>query len=72
MVKEGLGTGPDTPKPRAIPRASSLFPAPKSPRRVRVSPGFKTRAKRAPKALVSSAEWVIINLPDPLSFRVER
>ena len=58
MVKEGLGTGPCMPRPRAMPRASSLLPAPISPSSSTVSPAVSIGASCAARAIVSDSECV--------------
>src|SRR5215217_3006702 len=59
--KVGLATSPSKPRPRRMPRANVVFPAPRSPLSAIMSPGWSSAPILTPNASVSSADLSVIN-----------
>src|SRR5579859_7091551 len=59
MMNVGLVTDSSSrPRPMAMPRASTVFPAPSSPQSAMTSPGCACAAMRSPSRSVWSEEWL--------------
>src|SRR5260221_4558816 len=64
MIRVGLVTvSSSSPNPIATPRASTVFPAPSSPKSAMTSPGSAWAARRSPRRSVCSEEWLTRSRP---------